>query len=88
MDSNETLAGHPTERREPHWQPLLNFLAGDFMWMFEVACEDGRFLQAYKHRRTRRYLHLDDEGNCFAYTRDRSYVKVDPDCLLAEALGL
>jgi hypothetical protein len=38
---------------EPEWQPLLDFApdhVGDFMWMFAVELEDGRRLEAYKHR--------------------------------------
>ena len=59
----------------PHWEPLERAvglaLAVTFMWMFEALTADGRRVQAYKHRATRRYLHLDDEGLAYAYRRDR-----------------
>ena len=40
---------------------------GDFMWMFAVELEDGKRLDAYKHRWSRRYLHLTDKGRAFVY---------------------
>jgi hypothetical protein len=54
----------------PHWKPLLE-IAGEltqwFMWMTEIELGDGRRLHAYKHRVTRRYLHLSNDGEAFAY---------------------
>jgi Domain of unknown function (DUF4160) len=50
---------------EPVWDPLLTLLrvyVDDFMWMFRATLEDGTQLHAYKHRETRRYLHLSEDG--------------------------
>lgn len=88
MRATDLLTGKPSDRREPHWQPLLNFLAGPFMWMFEVKCKDGRTLQAYKHSRTRRYLHIDEDCNVFVFVDKDRYQQVEPDWLLAEVLQL
>jgi hypothetical protein len=52
---------------EPDWQPLIDLLLEDFMWMFEVELTDGTHLHAYKHRGTRRYIHLTGDGRAFAY---------------------
>jgi hypothetical protein len=86
MARTKILSGHMVQGDKPHWQPLLNLLAGDFMWMFEVELEDGRRVHAYKHCWTRRYLHLDDEDGAWAYTRDGRYQAVDPSRLLHAAL--
>ena len=54
--------------------------------MFEVELSDGTRLHAYKHRWTRRYIHLTGDGRAFAYEwHERSegdepawYREVDP----------
>ena len=73
----------------PHWEPLERAvglaLAVTFMWMFEARTADGRRVQAYKHRATRRYVHLDDAGLAYACRRDR-YVQVPLADALEEAL--
>jgi len=55
----------------PVWEPLLEVVGDElidgWMWMFSVELEDGMVLQAYKHRDTRCYLHLDPEGNAYDY---------------------
>ena len=55
--------GSITQGERPDWGPLLDAvdeqLTDDFMWMFEVLLANGTPLQAYKHRMTRRYVHLD-----------------------------
>jgi hypothetical protein len=70
MPRKTTITGNVTDCREPNWAPLF-FLVGPlgdwFMWMFEVELKDGRRVQAYKHRCTRRYLHLDDDYGAYAY---------------------
>jgi hypothetical protein len=81
VSRRKTIAGETIQAQQPEWQPLLDLVNGvvdDFMWMFEVELEDGRRLHAYKHRRTRRYLHLDAEGRAFAYTPEGRYLEVDP----------
>jgi hypothetical protein len=54
----------------PTWEPLLKLAPDDiedFMWMFDVELDDGTRPHAYKHRWTRRYVHLTDDGRAFAY---------------------
>lgn len=47
--------------------------------MFEVELESGLRLHAYKHRETRRYLHLDKEGRAFVYIwRDEIKDELEP----------
>jgi|SRR3954451_20898306 len=75
---------------EPEWEPLLNFAAdhvGDFMWMFAAELTDGTRLQAYKHCRTRDYLHLDNEGRTFIYAGNERYEEVNPPWLFSRILG-
>jgi predicted RNase H-like HicB family nuclease len=78
-----------TQGDRPHWQPLMDLVMTGWMWMFEVCLSDGRKLHAYKHRWTRRYIHLAEDGTGFLYLggkRER-YEEVDPLWLLEEALG-
>lgn len=70
MASKRGITGRIVQGGEPEWGPLLKIapeIIGDFMWMFEVELADGRRLDAYKHFFTRGYVHLDPEGNAFAY---------------------
>ncbi len=59
---------------EPVWEPLLEVVGDElvdgWMWMFTVELEDGTPLQAYKHRDTRCYLHLDPDGNAYDYSHE------------------
>lgn len=82
------LRGQIVNERDlaPEWQPLLNLLAGDFMWMFAVDLEDGRRIHAYKHSRTRRYIHLDADSNAFVYTDAGRYRQFDARKLLEMVL--
>lgn len=65
------MAGETVNWTAPEWQPLLDLcgerLSGTFMWMFEVELEDGLRVHAYKHRDTRRYLHLGVDGSAWIY---------------------
>ena len=58
----------------PEWAPLRavvdDALVEWFMWMHEVRLVDGTPLHAYKHRATRRYLHLDPDGRAWWYDDD------------------
>jgi hypothetical protein len=75
------LQGEIAVHWEPEWQPLLDLgpdVIDDFMWMGCVDLEDGRRLQAYKHYWTRRYVHLDADGNAFVYT-PHGYLQGDPE---------
>ena len=60
-------------------RPLGTELCGWFMWMFEVELASGCRLHAYKHHRTRRYIHLAvDAQHAFHYlSGDGRYIEVD-----------
>ncbi|MEX1004140.1 MAG: hypothetical protein WD156_02070 [Acidimicrobiia bacterium] len=62
-----------TEFDEPDWEPLERHvpesLWGEFMWMYRVRPE-GRGIEAYKHRDTRRYLHLDHSNRAWQWQPD------------------
>jgi hypothetical protein len=67
----------------PDWKSLEKLLGSDdlcahFMWMFDVLLDDGTVLNAYKHRWTRGYLHLVDDGRAFYYVTDDLYRELDP----------
>ena len=57
------------QHEQPIWDPLDEALgeelAAGFMWMQQRTRADGVRIQAYKHRHTRRYLYLDDEGHAY-----------------------
>jgi hypothetical protein len=70
MAKTTWFTGRSSSGELPVWAPLLavvGSLTDGFMWMYEVVLEDDRRLHAYKHRDTRRYLHLDTERNAWAY---------------------
>ena len=53
------------------WSPLENFLGNcdrldDFMFMYRADHGETEIF-AYKHCNTRRYLFLDNSGNCYRY---------------------
>lgn len=78
-----------TQGDNPDWQPLLNLApkhVDDFMWMFEVEAEDGSSMHAYKHRSTRRYVHLGSDGRAFYYGEDGRYHPIGAHRLLSLAL--
>jgi len=67
---------------QPVWEPLLGLAriyVDEFMWMCEVELDNGTRLQAYKHYWTRRYLHLDTEGNAWFYREDGRYEQLVTD---------
>lgn len=75
----------------PDWRPLLE-VAGDevtgaFMWMYDVRLASGRYLQAYKHFYTRRYVFLDVGCAAFAYVGDGRYAPVAVADALEAALS-
>jgi hypothetical protein len=86
MTSTKTIAGDMGQGDRPNWEPLEAMLgeelAGEFMWMFQVDLADGTAVHAYKHILTRRYLHLGEQGQTFAYTYSGRYRAVDPFDLL------
>jgi len=82
----------------PAWGPLFKLapdLVGEFVWAYEVELEDGTRLQAYEHRGTQRYLHLDHWERAFVlvWSEDREggedpqYEEADSSLLLELALG-
>jgi hypothetical protein len=83
----KTIRGLTTQGDTPDWAPLEQTVGqdvvGDFMWMFEAELEDGRRLQAYKHIDTRRYVHLDADGDALVYV-DRGRYRPHP---VAEVLA-
>jgi hypothetical protein len=87
------FAGRSISGELPMWAPLLavaGALTNGFMWMYEVVLDDGRSLHAYKHRDTRRYLHLDIEHNAWVYQNRQEcsmYRKVDLADALSEAFA-
>lgn len=67
----------------PDWKSLEALLGSDelcahFMWMHDVVLDDGAVLNAYKHRWTRCYVHLTDDGRTFYYVTGHQYHEVDP----------
>jgi hypothetical protein len=73
-----------------NWQPLLELAPDDiedFMWMFVAELEDGSCAHAYKHRWTRRYLFLGEDGRAFDEVRPGRFEEVEPRLLLEEAMG-
>lgn len=65
----------------PVWEPLLYLLGedltGGFMWMGEIRLADGTALHAYKHRDTRRYIHLTADGRAFYNTERGTYKQIE-----------
>jgi hypothetical protein len=73
------------------WAPLLELVPDDinaFMWMFEAELRDGTPLQAYKHRWTRQYIYLDEDGRAFDEIRGGRFEEVEPRLLLEEVMGV
>ena len=77
--------------RSPNWAPLVAAVGEEvtagFMWMFEVSTSDGRRLHAYKHIVTRRYVHLDEDGNAFYFADDDRYRPIAFDRILELVLS-
>jgi hypothetical protein len=83
MRSDDLLEGRMRGHQVPDWRSLEALLGSDdlcahFMWMFDVELEDGTVLNAYKHRWTRCYFHLVDDGRAFYYVTDHLYAETDP----------
>jgi hypothetical protein len=87
MSQGRPRKGELVQYETPNWDPLMNAVGhrviGDFMWMHEVKLTDGRAVHAYKHVDTRRYIHLDEEGNAFVYTESGRYKPMPPARVLA-----
>lgn len=74
------IRGHIVQYERPYWAPLAHLLGEElpswFMWMCEVELADQTRIHAYKHRTTRRYLHLDANGRAFHYDERSGYAPV------------
>lgn len=89
MPSRKTIRGRILKTHAPEWEPLLNLApdhVGDFMWMGTVQLTDGTRLQAYKHYRTRDYLHLAEDGRAVVFVPKTRYEEVNPPWLLMRVL--
>jgi hypothetical protein len=77
---------------EPCWEPLELAVGEElmewFMWMFEVQTTEHRRFQAYKHRATRRYLHVDHQGCAYAFRGERNGRDRYEQIPLADAIEL
>lgn len=82
METDTCPGGSMRQCDTPNWDSLQQLLGSDdlcdhFMWMHDVELEDGTVVDAYKHRWTRRYVHLAADGRAFSYAYDYGYEK---DC--------
>lgn len=66
----------------PEWAPLLNLvgelLVEEFMWMEEAESPQRIRVHGYKNIVTRRYLHLDMDGNAYRFQGFDSHVEYLP----------
>jgi hypothetical protein len=76
---------------EPCWGPLISLLGrrlvADFMWMHEVKLLDGTSVHAYKHIDTRRYIHLDENGQAYVYEPEDRYRPIPASRVLSAVFG-
>ncbi|MEU7802713.1 hypothetical protein AB0B10_25975 [Micromonospora arborensis] len=87
---DETTTGQ-TPFPAANWKPLEATLPADQLgdWMYMGRVERGaRVIHQYKHRETRRYLNLDEQGQAWQirYTPDCDVPDVDP-IPLADAIA-
>lgn len=65
------IPGDIHQWEHPNWAPILALvgkeLTGWFMWMGELRLADGTAVHAFKHRDTRRYCHLAEDGRAYDY---------------------
>ncbi len=65
----------------PNWAPLHLVVPADqaemFMWMHGCVWTDGFRLEAYKHRITRQYLYLSEDGAAYMVGEDEAPRLVD-----------
>jgi hypothetical protein len=81
MTTGPFLRGSMCHSDTPDWRSLEALLGSDelcahFMWMHDVVLDDGTVLHAYKHRWTRWYFHLADDGRAFYYVTRHLYHEV------------
>lgn len=74
----------------PNWAPLHLVVPPDqaemFMWMHGCVWTDGFRLEAYKHRITRQYLYLSEDGAAYMAGEDEALHLVDVRSAL-DAIG-
>jgi hypothetical protein len=56
------------------------------MWMYRVDLVDGTVIEAYKHRSTRKYIHLDPSGRGYELVGDATFEESDAMVLLVKAI--
>src|SRR5688572_4243884 len=90
MRTSPCLAAQAVQHRTPNWTALLHAvgerLAGRFMWMHEVILDDGTVVHAYKHRVTRRYLSISEEGVGYVTVRCGRLAEIRLDRAIERAL--
>jgi len=90
MPEPTCLASSVINYEEPRWDALLaavgDHLAEGFMWMHEEELRDGTRVHAYKHRSTRRYLYLGEDGRAFVATRCGALAELRRDWAIERAL--
>lgn len=82
--------GEILDEFDPNWEPLLalaRIYVDEFMWMFRVELRGGIRLEAYKHRWSRRYLFLTEDGRCFGFRGDSLYREIDVGEVFDWAVG-
>lgn len=76
---------------ELNWEPLRKQLhpelCGVFMFMALYPTTAGVTIHTYKHRDTRRYLNIDDDGMCYRYASDGCYKAISADEALNHTFG-
>jgi hypothetical protein len=91
MNHRHDTTGEIHQCERPCWRPLLDVVGTEliewFMWMYEVRLSDGCHVHAYKHRVTRRYLHLTDDGDAVAYKGGGVYTPLDLGDAIEHAFG-
>jgi hypothetical protein len=84
------VRGRLLQYDNPVWEPLLaavgERLTGGFMWMNEEVLASGRRVHAYKHRWTRRYVFLSEDGHAYEYAPCGTYVPLRLDWAIERAL--
>jgi len=89
MPRSRTLTGRSIRVDRPCWQPLIDLVGLDlvdwFMWMDALELSDGTRVHAYKHRATRRYFHLAEDGRTFAFIPSYSYAEISREEAIEEA---
>jgi hypothetical protein len=91
MECCVCVSGEMASCDPPVWEPLVEavgeLLTAGFMLMYEVHLDNGPTVYAYKHRCTRRYLHLSENGAAYAFTRCERYAPTRLDYAIEEALS-